>query len=34
VALKSGAVEYRQGASSVFVPADFKGTGTYTQIKP
>jgi hypothetical protein len=34
VALKSGAVEYRVGASSVFVPADFKGTGTYTQIKP
>jgi len=34
VALKSGAVEYREGASSVFVPADFKGTGTYTQIKP
>jgi hypothetical protein len=34
VALKSGAVEYRQGGSSVFVPADFKGTGTYTQIKP
>jgi hypothetical protein len=34
VALKSGAVEYRQGASSIFVSPDFKGTGTYTQIKP
>lgn len=34
VALKSGAVEYRTGASSVFVSTDFKDTGTYTQIRP
>ena len=37
VALKSGAATYQQVSGSItptFVPADFKDSGTYTQIKP
>jgi hypothetical protein len=37
VALKSGAATYQQASGNIapaFVPADFKDSGTYTQIKP